>query len=117
VPAVRDRDRLREQVLGDRGWTLYRVWSTAWYRNRHHEESRLLGAIERAIEGPAHTPRHAAAVGDLPHRPEPYRRVERQFLPAEAAPMTGPMLGPVTGPVLGPIYGPEAAPSPPQDQP
>jgi restriction endonuclease-like protein len=102
VPAVRDRDRVREQVLRDRGWTLYRVWSTAWYRNRHHEESRLLGAIERAIEGPTHTPRHAA---QLPHRPEPYRRIDQEL--TSGTPMLGPLLGPAPGPVLGPIYGPE----------
>jgi very-short-patch-repair endonuclease len=111
VPAVRDRDRVREQVLRDRGWTLYRVWSTAWYRNRHHEESRLLGAIERAIEGPSHAPRHAA---ELPHRPEPYRRVERELF--GEAPMAGPLLGPAPGPVLGPVLGPVYGPEPPRDR-
>jgi very-short-patch-repair endonuclease len=103
VPAVRDRDRVREQVLADRGWTLYRVWSTAWYRNRHHEESRLLGAIERAIEGPQHAPRHAA---ELPHRPEPDRRVGRVVVIGEPEPMVGRLVGRATGPALGPVHGP-----------
>ncbi|MGX6607426.1 DUF4011 domain-containing protein [Micromonosporaceae bacterium Da 78-11] len=49
APSARDRDRIRGQALIDRGWTLHRVWSTAWYRNRTAEESRLLGAIERAV--------------------------------------------------------------------
>src|SRR4029078_2089299 len=59
VRAVRDRDRVRDELLRERGWTLHRVWSTAWYRDRAQEESRLLGAIERAIAGPP-APRHAA---------------------------------------------------------
>jgi very-short-patch-repair endonuclease len=49
APSARDRDRIREQALRERGWTLHRIWSTAWYRNRTAEESRLLGAIERAV--------------------------------------------------------------------
>ena len=107
VPAVRDRDRVRERVLRERGWALYRVWSTAWYRNRTHEESRLLGALERAIEGPP-APRHAAVeVGDLPRRPEPYRRVGHHMLAEAVAPMPGPLLGPAESPVLGPVLGPE----------
>jgi len=110
-------------VLRERGWTLYRVWSTAWYRNRAHEEGRLLGAIERAIEGPP-APRHAAVeVGDLPHRAEPYRRVELQLLndPADQmaglamGPMAGPLLGRAEGPVLGPVLGPLAGPELPRD--
>jgi very-short-patch-repair endonuclease/transcription elongation GreA/GreB family factor len=30
---ARDRDRLREEVLGRLGWSLYRVWSTDWFRD------------------------------------------------------------------------------------
>ena len=38
--SARDRDRLREQVLKDRGWRIHRVWSTDWFRNpvRHSED-------------------------------------------------------------------------------
>ena len=47
-PVARDRDRLRQQVLEELGWTLHRVWSTDWYRNRAETGQRLLEAIERA---------------------------------------------------------------------
>ena len=30
---ARDRDRLRQQVLEDRGWSIARVWSTDWFRD------------------------------------------------------------------------------------
>ena len=32
--SARDRDRLRQQVLESLGWTIYRVWSTDWFRVR-----------------------------------------------------------------------------------
>jgi very-short-patch-repair endonuclease len=47
--SARDRDRLRDRALRDRGWTLHRIWSTAWYHDRTAEENRLLAAIERAV--------------------------------------------------------------------
>ncbi|GIE74246.1 hypothetical protein Aph02nite_01960 [Actinoplanes philippinensis] len=49
APAARDRDRLREQVLESLGWKLHRVWGTAWYLDREHEERRLRTAIEAAL--------------------------------------------------------------------
>jgi hypothetical protein len=53
APAARDRDRLRDQVLTGLGWTLHRIWGTAWYRNRAQEEIRLRQAIDAAIAAPA----------------------------------------------------------------
>jgi hypothetical protein len=52
APAARDRDRLRDQILTGLGWTLHRIWGTAWYRNRTQEEVRLRQAIEAAIAAP-----------------------------------------------------------------
>lgn len=40
-PVARDRDRLREEILRARGWDIYRIWSTDWYRNRRTEVERL----------------------------------------------------------------------------
>jgi hypothetical protein len=51
---ARDRDRLREKVLRGLGWNLYRIWGTAWYRDRNGEEHKLRAAIERAIAAPVH---------------------------------------------------------------
>ncbi|MFI2372128.1 DUF3320 domain-containing protein [Streptomyces sp. NPDC018833] len=50
---ARDRDRLREQVLNNLGWRLYRIWGTDWYRGRSAAELRLREAVEQAIaQGP-----------------------------------------------------------------
>lgn len=45
---ARDRDRLRQQVLEDQGWTIHRVWSTDWFRQPTEQLRRIASAIERA---------------------------------------------------------------------
>ncbi len=47
---ARDRDRLRQKILEDRGWTFYRIWSTFWYRNPKEEKKRLLEAANQALK-------------------------------------------------------------------
>jgi very-short-patch-repair endonuclease len=47
-PIARDRDRIRQEILENRGWQIFRIWSTDWYRNRKDEIKRLhayLGGI------------------------------------------------------------------------
>ncbi len=46
---ARERDRLRQDVLENIGWTIYRIWSTDWIKNRNFEEQRLLNAVNRSI--------------------------------------------------------------------
>lgn len=45
---ARDRDRLRQQVLEARGWTIIRVWSTDWFKQRDEQVERLLDLIAKA---------------------------------------------------------------------
>lgn len=49
---ARDRERLRQQMLEQLGWSMHRVWSTDWYRNRDETIARLLQAIETAKNAP-----------------------------------------------------------------
>jgi len=44
--SVRDRDRLRQEVLVRLGWKIYRIWSTDWFRNPRNEFLKLVAAIE-----------------------------------------------------------------------
>lgn len=46
---ARERDRLRQTVLEDMGWKIYRIWSTDWIKDQHTEGERLLNAIKTAI--------------------------------------------------------------------
>jgi very-short-patch-repair endonuclease len=47
---ARDRDRLRREVLEARGWTIHRVWSTDWFKDREGEVERLLGLVAASRE-------------------------------------------------------------------
>jgi very-short-patch-repair endonuclease len=48
---ARERDRLRQTILGEMGWIIYRVWSTDWIKDQHTEGARLLDAVKKAING------------------------------------------------------------------
>lgn len=47
---ARERDRLRQTVLEDMGWSIYRIWSTDWIKDQKTEEQKLIAAIEKAFE-------------------------------------------------------------------
>lgn len=47
---VRERDRLRQDVLENMGWKIYRIWSTDWIKDPVSEGKRLINAIEQAIK-------------------------------------------------------------------
>jgi len=47
---VRDRDRLRQEILEKKGWTLHRIWSTDWFKNRESEIRRLLDRLKKILE-------------------------------------------------------------------
>ncbi|MCM2475673.1 DUF3320 domain-containing protein [Rhizobium sp. CG5] len=46
--SARDRDRLRQAVLEDHGWTIHRIWSTDWFQRPKAELNRLVASIEKA---------------------------------------------------------------------
>jgi very-short-patch-repair endonuclease len=53
--SVRDRDRLRQEILESKGWKIHRIWSTDWFKNRDAEVERLLQRLaalvgERAVQ-------------------------------------------------------------------
>lgn len=48
LETARDRDRLRQQVLEARGWTIHRLWSTDWFKDRAGQIERLLRLIEQS---------------------------------------------------------------------
>jgi very-short-patch-repair endonuclease len=43
--SARDRDILRQQVLESLGWTIYRIWSTDWFRDPEGQTRKLLSFI------------------------------------------------------------------------
>jgi DNA polymerase III delta prime subunit len=47
--SVRDRDRLREDVLRVFGWRIHRIWSVDWFRDPQRGEQALLAAVDWAV--------------------------------------------------------------------
>jgi hypothetical protein len=47
--SARDRDRLRQDVLENLGWTIHRIWSTDWFNNPQAQGERLREVIKRRI--------------------------------------------------------------------
>jgi very-short-patch-repair endonuclease len=62
---ARDRDKLRQAVLEDLGWTLHRIWSTDWWHNADSEIEKLLVAVSSAKEA-----RELALIEPEEHRVE-----------------------------------------------
>lgn len=48
--SVRDRDRLRQEILERKGWYIHRIWSTNWFHTRSTEIDRLKRIIETKLE-------------------------------------------------------------------
>lgn len=48
--SARDRERLREAALRDKGWSIYRLWIGDWFQRPQAELDKLIFAIEKAIE-------------------------------------------------------------------
>ena len=74
--SVRDRDRIRQEILESLGWRnrIWRIWSTDWFRNPLAETQRMLQFLqqlqaESLVE--AHTQNCLAAEEDLCNQPSP----------------------------------------------
>ncbi|HEY0661305.1 MAG TPA: DUF3320 domain-containing protein [Lysobacter sp.] len=68
--SARDRDRLREQALRDKGWNIHRIWSSEWFRRPKAQLDELVAIIEAAKVEPDplatdHAPRSRAVPVDI----------------------------------------------------
>jgi hypothetical protein len=52
--SVRDRDRIRQEILESIGWRnrIWRIWSTDWFRNPLAESERMLRFLEELAQQP-----------------------------------------------------------------
>jgi len=60
--SVRDRDRIRQEILEAQGWRgrIWRIWSTAYFRNPEAEGARLLEFLDHLRKSPRTTEAGAA---------------------------------------------------------
>jgi very-short-patch-repair endonuclease len=69
--SARDRDRLRQQVLEDRGWVIHRIWSTDWFHRPEEQLRKVRAALDRAKA-------HWAGQSDIREQParQPTKSIE-----------------------------------------
>jgi very-short-patch-repair endonuclease len=48
--SVRDRDHIRQTILENLGWNIYRVWSTDWFADPTRETAKLLAWLDQLRE-------------------------------------------------------------------
>ena len=81
TPTARDRDRLRQQVLEDKGWRFHRIWSTSWFRDREAELDKAEAAWRKAVAdadaGPPPPEQVAPPSAGPPPEPPPARNGPR----------------------------------------
>ena len=91
--SVRDRDRLREAVLRDLGWEIYRIWSTDWFSDSDGEMRQLTSHIEALLEarcaGTASGDSESTLVGQIVEQPTEPPRVD--MATSEDDPKTDPI--------------------------
>jgi hypothetical protein len=101
--SARDRDRLRQQVLEARGWTIHRVWSTDWFKDREGQIERLLALVAadrahaaeaRAADQAAHARMQAELAAAAAADGERRRQEAAALLAAAAAPYVRPAAAP-----------------------
>lgn len=54
--SARDRDKLRDRVLRDLGWTLHRIWSSDWWTDPDKVMTRVEAVLAAARRAPAEAP-------------------------------------------------------------
>lgn len=78
---ARERDRLRQDVLEQMGWKIYRIWSTDWIKDPVTEGEKLIEAIEEALKNYA-VPYEEIAESDTP-KADDFVSIEQKTISAE----------------------------------
>ena len=53
---ARERDRIRQDVLENMGWKIYRIWSTDWIKDPLTEGNKLIQVIEKIFKEETNSP-------------------------------------------------------------
>ena len=69
---ARERDRLRQTVLEDIGWKIYRIWSTDWIKDPITEGDKLIKTVEKTLANFSETELSVSFSNDRPHIPDDF---------------------------------------------
>jgi len=68
---ARDRDRTRQLILEDLGWTIHRIWSPDWASNQERELREIEEKVKAQVEGVSDEPTNPVDVDIAESTPEP----------------------------------------------
>lgn len=78
---ARERDRLRQDVLEQMGWKIYRIWSTDWIKDPVTEGEKLIEAVEDALKNYA-VPYEEVLKTDIP-KADDFVSIEKKTISVE----------------------------------
>lgn len=81
---VRERERLRPQVLSDKGWRVHRIWSEQWLRDPEGEVARALDAWRDATLETGNSQDDEREPRSMPAMTDTAPATQRQGLPPRA---------------------------------
>jgi hypothetical protein len=86
--SAKDRDALRQGVLEDMGWSIYRVWSTDWFNDPRSETRKLIAFLDqlRSQKTKAAEPMEALPWETGHVQSEQYSEDEDHFPPSQDIP-------------------------------
>ena len=64
--SARDRDRLRQAILEDRGWKIHRIWSTDWFKDPEGELRKVHEAAQAVFRVPSPSATPPTVVSEAP---------------------------------------------------
>lgn len=79
---ARERDRLRQDVLEQMGWKIYRIWSTDWIKDPVTEGEKLIEAVEEALKNYAVPYQEIAGKNEL--KADDFVSIEKKIISLEA---------------------------------
>jgi len=78
---ARERDRLRQDVLENMGWKIYRIWSTDWIKDPITEGEKLINAINDAIS--TYDTDEIAQIEEMDTNPDDFITVDNRTVDSE----------------------------------
>lgn len=104
--SVRDRDHIRQTILENLGWNIYRVWSTDWFADPARETAKLLVWLDQLRDRimrelgskvqpePVNAPRQRDPTAPVLNAGEPSAVAASAAVPAPEGPVDGDPVGP-----------------------
>ena len=84
--SARDRDRLRQEILENLGWSIIRIWSTDWFRDPTGELARVSSELKRLIAAKAESRAVVPTQPVTAIAPQPKQGALELAVPAAAKP-------------------------------